>query len=136
MWRAPREDKGTSEEFTDAMLETEISKAQKFIDEMSQLGDLGDEMAATEAQRKRDLDALRAERRSRKSGHHQLRDIRAKLDKKESAVAKAEALGPGLEQRVKEAEQAEKDSGKFKVGGGTPGWTDKRVLGKTHDNSI
>ena len=37
---------------------------------------------------------------------------------------------------VKEAEEAEEASGKKKIGGDKPGWTDKRVLGKTHDNSI
>jgi len=37
---------------------------------------------------------------------------------------------------VLEAEEKEEASGKKKVGGDKPGWTDKRALGKVHDNSV
>lgn len=47
---------------------------------------------------------------------------------------------PGLAKakpaNVLEAEAAEEASGKKKIGGDKPGWSDKRVVASTHDNSV
>ena len=37
---------------------------------------------------------------------------------------------------VLEVEAAVEASGKNKIGGGNPGWTDKRTVASTHDNSV
>ena len=37
---------------------------------------------------------------------------------------------------VAEIYKAEEESGKKKVGGAAPGWSGKRVVASTHDNSV
>ena len=53
-----------------------------------------------------------------------------------SNVLGLDALTASKPTAVLEAEAAEEAKGKKKVGGATPGWTGKRVVASTHDNSV
>jgi hypothetical protein len=53
-----------------------------------------------------------------------------------SNVLGLEPLAASKPADVLEAEAAEEASGKKKIGGATPGWSDKRVVASVHDNSV
>jgi len=53
-----------------------------------------------------------------------------------SNVLGLDPLAASKPANVLEIEAAEEASGKKKVGGATPGWSGKRVVASTHDNSV
>lgn len=96
-------------DMSDEQLEARITMGAQAVDYLEKGGTLGAFAAAALVAQREALEKLRAERRGRKPGHCQLRDVQGKLDKKDLAIQRAEKRAEEDAKRVQEALDTQKE---------------------------